>query len=229
MMHMRWTVLGLLLTAMAASIAGSAAGEKRLEIKGWGEWTDPDGDCRFRENGGTLALQVPGGNHDFGPLPKYRINGPRVLQKIEGDFSVEVRVSGVIAPDKNPNPLDKTTLFRAGTLLIWQDSNNFVRLDRAGMVKDGKVSHFAYYHVFKDGKRVYQHGPNIEDKVTVLKIQRTGKTIHASVHQGKSSLKLPEQTVDFPALVQVGVGAINTSQQALEVEFDDFKLTRTQK
>ena len=217
--------LRLLLGTVVLAYSVGHAGEKTQEIKGWGKAVDPEGDCEFLAGAGKLTIKVPAGYHDFHPGPDYKANGPRVLREVDGDFTVEVRVSGTLPPDKDTALAGKASSFRAGTLLIWQDDKNFVRLDRAGMIKDGKLFNFAYYHVFKNAERPFSTGPLLKDDVTVLKAQRKGNAIHAWAIQGSKTITLPVQQVDLPARVQVGVGAINASKQALEVHFDKLSLT----
>jgi regulation of enolase protein 1 (concanavalin A-like superfamily) len=220
-----------LLLLVAVGILASASAPEVQTIQGWGIAADPDGDCRFLDStpkDGKLAIAIPGTYHDFFPV-KGKVNGPRVLQNVEGDFVVEVRVAAGITPDKGTELPGKDLSFRAGTLLLWQDSGNFIRLDRAGMIKQGKAVAFVYYHVFQKGQRTLETGPVCKEEATLLRIERKGNKILASWKQGRTSKKLPEQTLELPAKVQVGVGAINSSTQPLRVEFDEFKLTLAKK
>lgn len=200
------------------------SGEKT--VKGWGQIADPEGDCKFAEKDGKLTLSVPGNRHDFDPRPGYKNNGPRAFQEVEGDFAIEVRISGTIVPDKGKELDGKDYAFRAGTLLVWQDSNNFIRLDRTGMVRGDNNITAAYFHVFKDGKRIFEQAPLIKDEVTILRIERKGNLIMASYIQGKTKKTFPNQESSLDAKVQVGVGAVNASSQPLEVVFDELKLTK---
>ncbi len=202
-----------------------SAGEK--SIKGWGQIADPEGDCKFTEKDGKLILSVPGTRHDFDPRPGYKNNGPRIFQEVEGDFAIDVRISGNIVPNKGTELDGKDYAFRAGTLLVWQDSNNFIRLDRTGMVRGGKNITAAYFHVFKDGKRIFEQSPLIKDEITWLRIERKGNQIMASYAQGMTRRALPNQKNTLPAKVQVAVGAVNASSQPLEVVFDELKLTHS--
>ena len=217
-------VLFFLVVAIVLA-GGGHAGEKTREIKGWGKIADPEGDCEFLDKDGKLIVKVPGTYHDFHPAPPYKNNGPRVYQEVAGDFVVEVKVAATISPEKGKEPKGKNISFRAATLLIWKDGNNFVRLDRAGMWRGGKLYTTTYFHVFKDGKRVFEKSLLVKDEETILRIERKGDTILASTIQGKSVVKLPEQKVQLPNSVQIAVGAINASTQPLEAEFSELKIT----
>jgi hypothetical protein len=194
-------------------------------IKDWGTIIDPEGDCRFVETEGKLMVKVPGTYHDFHPERGYKNNGPRVSQQVMGDFRVEVNVAGQIVPDKGMELPGNTVSFRAASLLVWQNSNSFVRLDCAGMWRDGKLYTYAYYHVFRDGKRIVEQTANLRAGQTTLSIERKGDLILSSVKQGKEVRPFPEQKVVLPATVAVAVGAINSSKQPLEAEFSQLKIT----
>src|SRR5205085_3694972 len=103
-------------------------------IAGWGDVVDPDGDCKVTTASGKVTLQLPGGVHN---LQATRQNSPRVLQDVEGDFSVQVKVASAIRTDIGTMaPGAKSPALRAAALLIWQDAKNFIRLERESRVID---------------------------------------------------------------------------------------------
>lgn len=213
------------LIAVLVLIGSGASGEKDRVIKGWGTIADPEGDCQFLEQDGRLIIKVPGTIHDLVPFAPYKNNGPRVYQEVTGDFVVEVTVAPTVVPDQGTELPGRNVTFRAGTLLVWQDSNNFIRLDSAGMLKGGRTITTAYFQVFKDGKRIVHLTPSIKDEETVLRIERKGDTILASATQGRSVTKLAQQIVPMPVKVQVAVAAINASTQPLDEVFSNLKIT----
>ncbi len=164
--------------------------------------------------------------HDLDPRPEYKTNAPRVLQEVEGDFAIQVRVVGAITPDKNTTLPGKKVSFRAGVLLVWQDAQHFIRLDRAGMIKDDKAVPFAYFHFYKDGKLATEQGPALKDESVLLRIERKGDRFTASAQQDKAVRKLPTVTWKAPAKLQIGVGAVNVSTQELHAVFEDLKITK---
>src|SRR5207253_8760435 len=177
-MSHRCATRAVLWSAVAAAVfmaagATSPVGDKDKVIQGWGVATDPDGDCKFTEKDGKLTIAVPGTYHDFHPKTEPlgkdkevvgKVNGPRVFQTVEGDFAVEVQAAAGIQPEKGTELPKRTFAFRAATLLIWQDADNFVRLEFAGLTQKDKPVGFIYYHVFKNGKRIYSAGPNCKDE-----------------------------------------------------------------
>ena len=61
--------------------------EKEL---GWGQATDPDGDCTIRQADETVTIQIPATAHDLS-IELNRINAPRVMKEVEGDFRAKSR------------------------------------------------------------------------------------------------------------------------------------------
>ena len=112
-----------------------SAREKRT----WGDAVDPDRDCKFelepRED--KVRIIVPGQTHILS-AEIGRMNAPRILREIEGDFDVSVRVAGT----SHPAGKATTTLYspyHGAGLLIWQDQENYVRLEIAADLQHGKA------------------------------------------------------------------------------------------
>ena len=148
--------------------------KKPLEIKGWGTVVDPAGDCKVAEKDGKVTITVPDTHHDLNPTPKFdNVLAPRVLQEVEGDFTLQVKV------DAFPRPKAKTASSKAGItfvaagLLVWEDEKNFVRLFRAANGDRGNL--FGTLEVFRDGKFVGDGFlTNLKDEATHLKVSRKG-------------------------------------------------------
>lgn len=212
-----------LVLAKTPADAGAAATK---EISGWGKWVDPDGDCDVRAEGkGAIVISVPASPHDLwpeNPEPKQRTNAPRLVQDADGDFTVEVNVTGQVLGGE---------FFRSGALVIWQDERNFVRFERAGSFRGKTPRHYCWLHVFKDGKRVtnLQKEP-VKDADTILRLSRRGDKLDASFSQdgGKEFFKYPQQEVKLEPRVKVGVAALNASKAPFDVRFEliEGRLTR---
>src|SRR5947209_9057939 len=71
----------------------AAAQPPRLVLRGWGTAIDPDGDCKFTVAKDALTITVPGTDHAL-CIEQNRMNAPRVLRSVEGDFICQVKVSG---------------------------------------------------------------------------------------------------------------------------------------
>ena len=100
---------------------------------------DPDGDCKVEVINGKLTVTVPGKHHDLW-VGEGKVNAPRVLENVEGDFGVQVLVAGVVHPEKGtliPNIASKAP-FQAGGLIIWKNVRTMVRLERTRLPEFNK-------------------------------------------------------------------------------------------
>jgi regulation of enolase protein 1 (concanavalin A-like superfamily) len=197
------------------------------QIKGWGEVTDPEGDCQVTEDQGKLTLVVPGTYHDLWP-GKGKVNAPRVLQKKDGDFAVQVNVAGTIRAEKDTAipGLASVVPYHAGSLLIWQDEQNFVRLERGCMIQQAKPVFFCYYQAFKEGKNVVRLSKTTKDASLYLRLERRGGNINASMsYDGRTWQAFKGQAIKLPEQVQVGVSAVNNTSKPLTAVFEDFTIT----
>jgi len=209
---------------------GFADEVKPLDIAaGWGRVSDPEGDCAFEHKDNTFTIRVPGEDHDLWPI-KGKVNAPLVLQDIEGDFTVEVLVRSVEKAQKDTAIPGRasTTAFHAGTLVIWQDAKNLVRLDRTDMNKEGKAITSCYFHIFKNGERIVELALVVPDRPTNLRLARTGDHLTAAYSQngGKTWREFPVQTIELPAKVKTGISALNSTVRSNTVQFEGLKITK---
>lgn len=88
---------------------------------GW-NWIDPRSDSSYYVTlDGELIISTPVGGHDL----FLNLNAPRLLQPVVGNFVIETEVS--LHPEHE---------YQGAGLLIWQDSENYVRLELAN---DGEI------------------------------------------------------------------------------------------
>ena len=177
---------------------------------------------------GRLTIEVPGGTHDLNAV--VGMSAPRVLKEVEGDFVVQVKVTGDFKPgEQSASP--NTSSFNGAGLLIWQDSKNYVRLERNAWWVPGEGKYFCYpplFEHFRDGQ--YQNtDPDgttddfFKGRSTWLKLERReGKVIASYSHDGKEWTEVKQIVVELPQKVQVGVAAVNTSRKPLAVTFEEL-------
>jgi WD40 repeat protein/serine/threonine protein kinase len=192
-------------------------------IPAWGDVIDPVGDCTVRTTDGKLTLAVPGTEHD---LIKDNRDAPRVLTAVEGDFTVQVKVTGDFDPGKDG--------FNGAGLLLWIDHENYLRLERNAWF-DALAGKLAWYpplfEYWQNGKRLDTNPggttePFFKGRSTYFRLQRRQGTILASVsHNGKEWIALEPLRIALPKRMRVGVAAVNTSKQPFVVEFSELKLT----
>jgi hypothetical protein len=218
-------IVGLVGTVLAAD------DEKPRSIKGWGKVIDTAGDCSVKGDENRLTIEVPGGTHDLGPFPR-GLHAPRVLKEVEGDFSVQVKVTGDFRPGEELAPPAPSPFNGAG-LLIWQDSKNFIRLERNAWWPPDGGGYACYPPLFEyywKGQFQYTN-PNVtrasffKGRSTWLKLERRGGKVSASYsHDGKEWTEVKQIDVDLPRKVQVGVAAVNTSTKPFVVRFQELAL-----
>jgi regulation of enolase protein 1 (concanavalin A-like superfamily) len=231
---LRWLLMGVaycLFTGVAA-----AQDKTSQTVGGWGIVTDPAGDCTVKAKNGKLTVTVPGAVHDLNARAG-GMGAPRILSEIEGDFAVQVKVTGEFKPgEKSANP--RSTPFNGAGLLIWQDEKNYLRLER-NIYWLQQVGKYACYpplvEYYKDGE--YQRTnpqPKLYEQFfkgqsTWLRLERHGnKAIASYSHDGKQWTVAKEIPIEFPGKVSVGVAAVNTSAEPFTVEFEDLELTTVQ-
>jgi regulation of enolase protein 1 (concanavalin A-like superfamily) len=221
-------LLPVLLVALTAQ-AGYHSGHT---IPGWGQVIEPDGDCIVTAGGGTLTVAVPGTTHD---LSSYRSiykkrNAPRVLREVDGDFTVQVKVSGTFEPGK-AGTLPGAYPFNGAGLLLWANDENYLRLERnVWITSHGEhSSYLPLFEYWKDDRDLTQGTPStkpfFKGQSAYLRLTRQGNQVRAAVsNDGVDWIKTGPVTVQFPQKINVGVDAINTSKEPFTVEFAEFKL-----
>jgi len=198
-------------------------------VEGWGELIDPGGDCTLRRDGARVTLTVPAGTYDLWPEGK-KVNAPRLVQPVNGDFTITVKAIGSVLPEKGTEAAGRDLAFRAATLIIWQDENNFVRLDRAAMLKAGKPFSQTYYHVNQNGKGTTHLNKPVAHAVDVwLRLQRKGDTIlAASSTDGERWTEYAAQTAKLADALHAGVAVLNASSASGSATFEALELRSAQ-
>ncbi|MBS0207996.1 MAG: DUF1349 domain-containing protein [Planctomycetes bacterium] len=196
------------------------------EAAAWGAVVDPDKDCDISK--GVLRIQVPPTNHDLNPLRG--LSAPRVLRPVTGDFEVSVKVTSDLQPGMTA--VGKGSPFNGAGLLIWEDAENFLRIERnAWRNGDSCLCYpplIEYWHERQYSGANKQPVPAAEffpEASTWLKATRRGNRITVFMsHDGKKWKEVRSLDVKLATELQVGVAALNTSDKPFRVEFDDFIL-----
>lgn len=218
-------VLFVTVVVLSFSTDASAEGTQNKTLTGWDTIADPDNDCQIKT---TVSITVPDTNHDLNP--RRGMNAPRLLNKAKGDFAVQVKVTSDFHPgDTSTGP---GRPFNGAGLLIWQNEDNFLRLERnAYWVLESLYCYPPLIEYWRDGKYSgFNSGATRADEFfngrsTWLKLRRLGKRMTASFsHDGDEWTVAKEFTVDFPDEVSVGIAALNTSNAAFCVEFEAFEI-----
>jgi len=225
----RTACLSALLLAAWTPIAVWAGEAKPLQVvDGWGVLFDPDGDCQVQKEGDKLRIVVPGTLHGLSPsFPSS--NAPRLLQAVEGDFTIQVKVTGEVAAEPGTAIArgGGSVAFRRGGLVVWHDRKNFILLDRLSLANEKSTVFAAAFLVFQDGELTASSERKIENRETWLRLARHGGMIEAAASrdEGKTWVSLGSEAVTYPAKVKVGVAALHATTKPFTAEFAQFKLS----
>jgi regulation of enolase protein 1 (concanavalin A-like superfamily) len=200
-------------------------------IHHWGKAINPDGDCTFYFAKRSLLIAVPGGRpHDLAADIDLA-NAPRVLRKVCGDFTIQVRVEGRFEPGDASTKWGRLPYNGAG-LVAMVDAENVVTLARAVLQRDGSVAEpYANFEVRAGGElqRIGMTGdhPLTKDVPTYLRLERRGgKMLGAVSDEGSrwDALEAKEVPSNWPVEMQVGVVAISTSKDEFNPRFSKLKI-----
>lgn len=196
------------------------------DISQWGTVVDPKNDCKV--DTGSLIIQVPPTNHDLSPLRG--LSAPRVLRSVTGDFEVSLKVTADFQPGTTAK--GKGRPFNGAGLLIWQDAENFLRIERNAWW-DGE-SFLCYPPLIEYWRDRQYSGANnapvssseyFHGDSTWLKAVRRGNRITVLMsHDGTKWIEVKTVIVKLDSRLQVGVAALNTSDKPFRVEFADLVL-----
>jgi len=215
---------GLILGVAGLMVSPVISDDRPLQvIEGWGEVVDLDGDCVVRQDGQKLTIAVPGTKHDL-TVEVGDVNAPRVLRNLAGDFIAQVKVSGNVRHN-GKRTSEVFLAYHGAGLLLWQDGQTYIRLERAAVVQDvDKVLHYANFELRKDGKLVELEGNSFEipDGDTYLRLERRGGRIFGSFSEdGIRWGSFNPIAVELPKDLKLGVDAINTSTEPFKAEFSE--------
>jgi regulation of enolase protein 1 (concanavalin A-like superfamily) len=192
------------------------------ELSGWGRVYDPSRDCKIALDHelDRLKIDVPGSPHVLSAEdPSLPMNAPRVANWVRGDFAAQVRVLGQFKPGRV-----KTTYYdpyQGAGLIVWQDSSNYLRLERAVGFVRGRPLPYLNFELREDGQLVMTHGIKIQDRPVFLKLLRQGHAFSALTSQdGRRWVYRDGVEATLNERVEVGVFAVNSSSRTLSAELE---------
>jgi regulation of enolase protein 1 (concanavalin A-like superfamily) len=192
------------------------------ELAAWGLAIDPSKDSKFVPEEKSLTVQVPGTLHDLNPDSGV-LSAPRVMKTVEGDFSITVKVSGDFNPGAKATSGPRGLPYNGAGILIWSDSDNFIRLERGAILRAGKVNTTVAFEEREGGYRGAVHNEVFPGGTCYLRVVRKGSRIMGGISLDGKTWKLvkPIDTV-WPAKLKVGLIAINSSSDPFIVKFDEY-------
>lgn len=227
------------LAALLLASAAWTAPAPQPYVVGLGNPIDPDKDCKFVRVKRGLTIEMTGKDHDFDPR-RDCFNAPRLLRDIEGDFTMEVKVS-IDCRLSDGSTVKGNPPMASGGFLVIPPDKSCIRLEFLVDRKDGETQSHA---ALKDrppklGKtdyvwdRRYKTWP-LPDEAdhAYLRLERRGDKFYPYVSpDGEKWLLLVGSmgVVGLPAKLKVGLAAYSTSTEPAKVRFEEFKLTRGRK
>jgi regulation of enolase protein 1 (concanavalin A-like superfamily) len=209
-----------------ARIAGTPEQEPEgTAVEGWGTAYDIAKDCKFAPGGKKLTITVPGTFHDLNP-DTTTLNAPRVLTPVTGDFVLTLKVAGEFkANGKTTNPNPKGAAYNGAGILVWSDSDNFIRLERGAFMRAGKVVTTVAFEEREGGYRGAVHNETSKGGDCYLKMERKESRISGAIsYDGTKWTNLKPIDTVWPAALKVGVLAINTSSEPFNPSFEEYSL-----
>jgi S1-C subfamily serine protease len=206
-----------------------------------GSLVDPSKDCRLDkdERSYKIRIDVPGKLHSLSPELTSRVRGqplhnaPMTLTEVEGDFAAVVEVTGEINPGATP-PKDRATrglgfTVQSAGLILYQDKNNFLRLERAGSIFSDTLRpvHRLIIEAVKDGKQamtpIYVDVPE-GDTLLIMERRKGRVRCMYSPSGGHQIVAFRQFALNLPPKVKVGLSASNVSAAPFSATFENFTL-----
>ena len=177
----------------------------------------------------TIRIRVPAENHDLNPFRG--VTAPRLLTNVSGDFEIRVKVTADFRPGRETT--GKGNPFNGAGILIWQDNGNFLRIERnAFRIDDSLWCYPPLMEYWHDREYSGFNAPAapaefFHGRSTWLQAARRGEQVTVSLsHDGTQWNTVKTFPVEFATDLQVGVAALNTSNEPLVVDFEELAITR---
>jgi len=226
-----WLILGagLFLIALLGGALALRAGKQPECVSGFSDefgrgpdtrwiWVSPQSTATLIPSTlGTVQMTAP---RDSDLLPN-NPTAPRLLQSIGGDFTLETRL--LFSPSNG---------YQGAGLLIWQDRDNFARLELGygGFrgIEFSRSTHGAYSHIVDAWTYGGKSIPTRSDNV-LLRLQRTDNHLKAwwrDSTDGAAWQYVGETVIDLDREVQVGIALVNVSSHPnVAARFDYLHLS----
>ena len=203
---------------LATAHLTSGGNQSEETLPNWGRIMNPDGDCNFYLGKDGVVINVPATPHDLAAEID-RTNAPRILQDIEGDFSIQVRTDGRFEPGELSTQAGRTA-YNGAALIVSANPENVVTLARAVLQHPGgKPAYYANFEIRSSGslQRIGLTGDCAlpAQGPVYLRLERRGSEITGAISLNGADWKplgKKEIPSNWPAKLDAGIAAINTSE-----------------
>lgn len=210
-------------------------------VSGWSKPIDPDNDCKFKRDKGTLTIEMPGNEHDYEPVRK-RFNAPRLVREIEGDFYMEVRVQIDCRPSAQSSVKGQPSYVGAGFLLIPPDKFGVIsmrwdyRLAGQEPGTDGCAAEMILGDQGGQRNGVWSKGTRkwllkTKPEHLYISLERVDDVLGYRISSDRKNWVTigGGQFLGLPSKLKVGLASYSTSKDPSKVRFDQLKLTQGKK
>ena len=197
----------------------------KVDLSSWGEIQDPERDSKIIVDDEALSIQMGVGRRSMEVERGQSLNSPFVSQRFKEDFSMKVGVDGNLPMPKEA----KGNVYISAGLLLKQDDQNYVRLERATFSQRGKPRYYVNFEQRSNGKLLRRGKasdfPIEEDASVDLRFEVQGEKVRAVVRlkdqpwHEMGIAKLTNQSE-----VQAGVSAVKTDNETATVIFRKFNV-----
>ncbi|HVK07356.1 MAG TPA: DUF1349 domain-containing protein [Gemmataceae bacterium] len=195
----------------------------------WGTRVDPDRDCTFEAGpDGVLSIALPASDKDLS-IERKRMNAPRTLRPVSGNFVATVRVRGTFRASALSVPPGRASFVGAG-LVVMGDDESYARLERAASHRDGADATYVNWETRQNGnwdrKGNSGEAKLVEGAEVWLRLFRRGARLRGAFSQdgGATWEPVPEVVLVLPEEVKVGVVAVTTGTKDFKPTFDRFTI-----
>ena len=117
--------------------------------------------------------------------------------------------------------------YHGAGILLWQDSENYVRLEIAADLRKGKVFSYANFELRQAGRLAVTWGLKIVDGSRYLRLERRGNAIHGAFSpDGDHWTAFAPMIANLQDRLKVGVLAVNSASKPLKAGLEEFRVIR---
>ncbi len=228
MKHLRFA--SLIVLCLIATVSAQEKNPKSIE--GWGRVENLRKDSKFKQEGTTLTIDVPGTPHNLNKVIS-DLNAPKVLQEVEGDFTIQVKVSGDFTPSPVSTVAPRGKAYNGAGLLLWVSEDLFLRLERNIWINSpgNAQCHPPLFEVMVRGAPTGTSpapapATFFNTPATWFRLVRSGNSVSGALsHNGTDWSACGSTTMLLPKKVSVGVAAVNTSKKPFSATFEGLQLS----
>lgn len=193
-------------------------------LPGWGLAIDPQKDCEFTPAKDKLTMAIKSSKHQMA-AERQNLNSPRVMREVEGDFTVTVKVNGDFRPGGRSTN-SKSAPWHGAGIIVWSDADNYIRLERSAVNRNGKIFPYVNFEEFEGGAHGVTNNETMKGGDCWLRMERKGSRIHGSISfDGTTWKDLKPIQIVWPTKLKIGLQATTTSSLLpWTVTFENYEL-----